>query len=56
MSYIDDTDWALMDFEEKPQAPIQPAPLKGHCPKCGRKLGKGGGRHVFYCRGDENDM
>lgn len=50
MSYIDDTDWALMDFEEKPQAPVASTPvLKGHCPKCGRKLGKGGHFHVVKC-------
>lgn len=51
MTYVDDTIWELMDFNEKPAAPIV-APIKGECPKCGRKLGKGGHFHVRNCNGD----
>jgi len=51
MTYVDDTDWSLMDFTEKPAATIA-ATTKGECPKCGRKLGKGGHFHVRNCTGN----
>lgn len=47
---MDDTNWQLYSFETpKPQA--EPVEAKGSCPKCGRKLGKGGHFHVRSCDG-----
>lgn len=44
-----DTDWQFYSFDEPKK---QTAPeIKGHCPKCGRKLGKGGHFHVRHCDG-----
>lgn len=43
-----DTDWSLVDFDKKPAAV---APKPGECPKCGKKLGKGGHFHVKACEG-----
>lgn len=43
-----DTDWSLIDFDKPEKAPI---PLKHQCPKCGKKLGRGGHKHVKACDG-----
>lgn len=42
----DETDWILVDFDK----PEKPAP-KNDCPKCGKKLGKGGHFHIKACHG-----
>lgn len=48
-----DTDWTLISFDppKKDAGAEQSAPVS-LCPKCGRKLGRGGHRHVKACKGD----
>lgn len=41
-------DYQLLDFGDKPKSP---APEFKGCPKCGRKLGKGGHFHIKACKG-----
>lgn len=51
---MDDTDWSLIDFGDKPKkgaAQVAPFPLKRTCPNCGRELGRGGHFHVKNCKG-----
>lgn len=42
-----DFDYSLIEFEEK-----KSEPTKSECPKCGKKLGKGGHFHVKACDGN----
>lgn len=45
-----DTDWSLISFEEPKKAgEVQASPVKA-CPKCGRKLGRGGHFHIAKCK------
>lgn len=47
----DDTDWTLISFEPKKKtvaAPVAAVKLSA-CPKCGKKLGRGGHFHVRRC-------
>lgn len=47
---MDDTVWTLISFEPKTVAPApKPVPLSV-CPKCSKKLGKGGHFHVKHCK------
>lgn len=52
-----DTDWSLISFETpKEQGPAaKPAPLDS-CPKCGRKLSRGGHFHVRACKDVNNGV
>lgn len=43
-----DTDWSLVDFEDKKPKPEAP---KGTCPKCGKHIGRGLHFHVKSCEG-----
>lgn len=46
----DDTDWTLISFKPKKTvaAPVAAVKLSA-CPKCGKKLGRGGHFHVKHC-------
>lgn len=49
----DDTDWTLISFEPKKKtvaAPVAAVKLSA-CPKCGKKLGRGGHFHARRCTG-----
>lgn len=49
---MDDTDWTLIDFEPpKKAAPV----IKGACPKCGCRVGRGSAKHIKYCRGVKHE-
>lgn len=56
MSY--DTDWSLIDFSEpKKTGGAKASPVsvpKGHCPKCGKHIGRGLHFHVKACSGDDD--
>lgn len=49
MSYFD-TDWSLVDFDDKKPEP--PKPAKGVCSKCGAHIGKGLFAHMRACDGN----
>lgn len=51
MSHLE-TDWALIDFEEKKPAPKPQITDKGTCPKCGKHIGKGAHFHIRVCDGN----
>lgn len=44
-----DTDWSTIDFSDPKRSAKEPE--KGACPKCGKKLGKGGHFHIKACDG-----
>lgn len=46
-----DTDWSLIDFSEPKRAGGEKSSPVSTCPKCGRKLGRGGHFHVKHCKG-----
>lgn len=52
---MDDTDWQFYSFET-PKPKAEPIEVKGCCPKCGRKLGKGGHFHVRSCSGERKNI
>lgn len=45
-----DTDWSLVDFGDKKAGGEKSSPVS-HCPKCGKKLGRGGHFHIKACEG-----
>lgn len=61
---MDDTDWALMDFDEPKRVSAKTVEwvdagdvttwkpvAKGTCPKCGKHIGKGIAGHKKACKG-----
>lgn len=49
----DDTDWALVDFDEPPKPPPKPMPMPkpGYCRICGKHIGRGVAFHEKRCHG-----
>lgn len=45
-----DVDWSLYDFDD-PKREAGKEPAASECPKCGKKLGRGGHFHVQHCNG-----
>jgi hypothetical protein len=51
-----DTDWTMISFDPPKTGAVKAAPvLKGVCPKCGRKLGRGGHFHIKACHGPDGE-